>query len=426
MAIIKAARPGGSLKRLIQYVTRREKTDERLLAGVQCDPQNAYDDMMITKEMFHKTGGRQYKHFIYSFPPGEKITPEQVRDNALKLITETPALEGYQALIAVHRDRKHIHAHIVVNSVNWNRGKKLQWNKSDLSNLKERCNALSQSQGLSVPEKGNVLSAWDKDKYQTLKKGEKKKAQSWYMAIANEVIQAQRISTSRQEFMQALKEKGITTYWSDKRKYITFEDKDGHKVRNNNLEKTLKIPCSKDALNDQFKYNSRQSVDKTWTGSQTTVCANEATSTANKNHPGVHRAPQIMDGLSNLAHAVGSQLTTPQGRLGTQGVKDGEPAPRFTGDLEKYKRELAKKELERSQDEWAMGMRQSFGGSAPMIDSQENTPDTPKRPVSAPYSQAASPTNETVVPKPQRESNRHYIKNRKRGDSRDRSRGIRR
>ena len=73
-----------------------------------------------------------------------------------------------------------------------------------------------------------------------------------------------------------------------------------------------------------------------------------------------------------------------------------------------------------------MGMRQSFGGSVPMVDSQENTPDTTKGTVSAPYSQAASPMNETVIPKPQRESKRHYIKNRKRGDSRDRSRGMRR
>ena len=127
------------------------------MAGIDCDPQNAYDDMMLTKELFHKTNGRQYKHFIYSFPPGETITPEQVLENAQRLMMETPALQGYQALIAVHQDRKHIHAHIVVNSVHTETGYKLQWSKQDLADLKERCNTLSQTQGLSqCPKKGQI------------------------------------------------------------------------------------------------------------------------------------------------------------------------------------------------------------------------------------------------------------------------------
>lgn len=257
MAIIKAAQSGASLKRIINYVTQPKKTEEHLMAGIDCDPQNAYDDMMLTKELFHKTNGRQYKHFIYSFPPGEAITPEQVLENAQRLVTETPALQGYQALIAVHQDRKHIHAHIVVNSVYTETGYKLQWSKQDLADLKERCNTLSQAQGLSVPEKGPDITAWNMPKQQALSKALAGQYQSYYLEMADAISTCQSQSVSRTDFVRLMDEKGIQVTWTDKRKHITFADAEGHKVRDSNFEKTLKIPCSKDSLEAHFAENAK-------------------------------------------------------------------------------------------------------------------------------------------------------------------------
>lgn len=257
MAIIKAAQSGASLKRIINYVTQPKKTEEHLMAGIDCDPQNAYDDMMLTKELFHKTNGRQYKHFIYSFPPGEAITPEQVLENAQRLVTETPALQGYQALIAVHQDRKHIHAHIVVNSVHTETGYKLQWSKQDLADLKERCNTLSQAQGLSVPEKGPDITAWNMPKQQALSKALAGQYQSYYLEMADAISTCQSQSVSRTDFVRLMDEKGIQVTWTDKRKHITFADAEGHKVRDSNFEKTLKIPCSKDSLEAHFAENAK-------------------------------------------------------------------------------------------------------------------------------------------------------------------------
>ena len=257
MAIIKAAQSGASLKRIINYVTQPKKTEEHLMAGIDCDPQNAYDDMMLTKELFHKTNGRQYKHFIYSFPPGETITPEQVLENAQRLVMETPALQGYQALIAVHQDRKHIHAHIVVNSVHIETGYKLQWSKQDLADLKERCNTLSQAQGLSVPEKGPDITAWTMPKQQALSKALAGQYQSYYLEMADAISACQSQSVSRADFVRMMDEKGIQVTWIDKRKHITFADAEGHKVRDSNFEKTLKIPCSKDSLEAHFAENAK-------------------------------------------------------------------------------------------------------------------------------------------------------------------------
>lgn len=257
MAIIKAAQSGASLKRIINYVTQPKKTEEHLMAGIDCDPQNAYDDMMLTKELFHKTNGRQYKHFIYSFPPGEAITPEQVLENAQRLVTETPALQGYQALIAVHQDRKHIHAHIVVNSVHTETGYKLQWSKQDLADLKERCNTLSRSQGLSVPEKGPDITTWTMPKQQALSKALAGQYQSYYLELADAISTCQSQSVSRADFVRLMAEKGIQVNWTDRRKHITFVDAEGHKVRDSNFEKTLKIACSKDALEAHFAENTK-------------------------------------------------------------------------------------------------------------------------------------------------------------------------
>ena len=227
------------------------------MAGIDCDPQNAYDDMMLTKELFHKTNGRQYKHFIYSFPPGEAITPEQVLENAQRLVTETPALQCYQALIAVHLDRKHIYAHIVVNSVHAETGYKLQWSKQDLADLKERCNTLSQAQGLSVPEKGPDITAWNMPKQQALSKALAGQYQSYYLEMADAISACQNQSVSRADFVRLMDEKGIQVHWTDKRKHITFVDAEGHKVRDSNFEKTLKIPCSKDSLEAHFAENAK-------------------------------------------------------------------------------------------------------------------------------------------------------------------------
>ena len=257
MAIIKAAQSGASLKRIVNYVTQSKKTEDHLIAGIDCDPQNAYDDMMLTKELFHKTNGRQYKHFIYSFPPGEAVTPEQVLENAQRLVMETPALQGYQALIAVHQDRKHIHAHIVVNSVHTETGYKLQWSKQDLADLKERCNTLSRTQGLSVPEKGPDITAWTMPKQQALSKALAGQYQSYYLEMADAISACQSQSVSRADFVRMMDEKGIQVTWTDKRKHITFVDAEGHKVRDSNFEKTLKIPCSKDSLESHFAENAK-------------------------------------------------------------------------------------------------------------------------------------------------------------------------
>lgn len=177
MAVIKAVSSKAGIGQALDYVTKEEKTEDKLVSGLHCEPDTVKDEMQATKELWGKTGGRTYKHFVHSYHEDEHITPEQAHKNAIELAKGTEAWKGHEVLIATHIDRGHIHTHFIVNSVNFEDGHKLQWSKADLQNLKDRCNEQSRQQGLHVPEKGKTFSgeereetvAWNKETYNLLK-----------------------------------------------------------------------------------------------------------------------------------------------------------------------------------------------------------------------------------------------------------------
>ena len=51
-------------------------------------------------------------------------------------------------------------------------------------------------------------------------------------------------------------EKGWTVQWEDNRKHIVFQNGNGDKVRDTNLEKTFSMKVSKEALIDEFERNN--------------------------------------------------------------------------------------------------------------------------------------------------------------------------
>ena len=121
MAITKILYRNGGLRQAIDYITNPAKTNEQLLTDyVRCDPGYAAQQMMDTKRALGKTAGRQCYHIIQSFKPDE-ITPELVHEIARQFAAEH--LPGYEAVIATHVDKAHIHSHIVFNSVNAVTGK---------------------------------------------------------------------------------------------------------------------------------------------------------------------------------------------------------------------------------------------------------------------------------------------------------------
>ena len=272
MAVIKAVSSKAGIGQAIDYVTKEEKTEEKLVSGLHCEADTAKEEMQATKELWEKTGGRTYKHFVQSYHKDEKITPEQAHRNALQLAENTSAWKGFEVLVATHKDKKHIHTHFIVNSVNFEDGHKLQWSSADLQELKERCNAQSREQGLHVPEKGKTFEgaereetvAWKKETYQLLKQAEQGKVKSYVQDIALAVLDCKETATSRESFIRLMNERGYGVDWQDSHKYITYTDlareqagEKACKIRNNKLEKYYNMGFGKEELEHEFERNAR-------------------------------------------------------------------------------------------------------------------------------------------------------------------------
>ena len=272
MAVIKAVSSKAGIGQALDYVTKEEKTEEKLVSGLHCEADTVKDEMQATKELWGKTGGRTYKHFVQSYHEDEHITPEQAHKNAIELAKNTEAWKGHEVLIATHIDKGHIHSHFIVNSVNYETGYKLQWSKADLQELKDRCNEQSRTQGLHVPEKGKTFSgeereetvAWNKDTYNILKQAEQGKVKSYVQDIALAVLDCKETATSRQDFIERMEQRGYKTDWQDNHKYITWTDlarenagEKACKIRDNKLQKYYNMDFGKEELERGFEVNAR-------------------------------------------------------------------------------------------------------------------------------------------------------------------------
>lgn len=261
MAVIKISNSHSSLKNVINYVTKKEKTTKKLVSGINCSPECAYTEMQTTKELYSKTGGRTYKHVIQSFPPNEKVSAETAHKLAVEFAQQCPLFNGYEVLIATHVDRQHIHTHLIVNSVSFESGKKFQMSAEDLQDMKDLSDSFCRKYNLSICEKGknihgekrNTLTSDNMRKYQFLARADGKKVKSYIQSAAVAVADSLETSSTKEAFIQSMREKGFSVDWQDKHKYITFTDSEGNKVRNSNLQKTYGMEISKEELTKRFK-----------------------------------------------------------------------------------------------------------------------------------------------------------------------------
>ena len=158
-------------KQLIDYIFNPDKTEQCILTGsVNCLPDTAYEQMVETKKVFGKLGGRQSYHIIISLVPGEG-TPEELYEMTEKFVAEF--LHGeYEVVFAVHTDHEHLHSHIVFNSVNMVTGRKFQYKNGDWKHkMQPITNKLSEEYGLEImpaeyskDPKNVSRDQWEKEK----------------------------------------------------------------------------------------------------------------------------------------------------------------------------------------------------------------------------------------------------------------------
>ena len=255
MATIKAISSRASIGIAVNYITRNEKTDIKLVTGINCSPETAIDEMKLTKTFWNKNGGRQYKHYVQSFPPDEEISHETAHEIAVRLCEER--FKDFEVIIATHKDRDHVHSHIIVNSVSCIDGHKIQESRKDLQAMKDYSDRLCEEYGLSICVKNDEITAYKKEKYKALEKALTSNYKSYVLECYKAVSAAAAKGLSKEDFINILAQAGYTTSWTE-RKYITFTDKDGKKIRNSNLEKTFKEHFGKEELENGFKSNAER------------------------------------------------------------------------------------------------------------------------------------------------------------------------
>lgn len=142
--------PAAHLKNALSYIKNPEKTEENVLVGsINCLLDTAFEQMMDTKVTFGKTDKRQGYHIIISFAPGE-ATEEQALDIVARFAQEY-LKDKYEAVYAVHNDKKHMHGHIVFNSVSFETGMKHECKKGEWKHrMQPITNRLCKEYGLSI------------------------------------------------------------------------------------------------------------------------------------------------------------------------------------------------------------------------------------------------------------------------------------
>ena len=278
MAIIKAVSSKSPIKTAIAYVSKEEKTEQKLLSGYNLtSPETAYDEMQTTKEVWSKTDGRTYKHYVQSFAPDEVITPEQAHAIAKEFVESCPQFNGFEVLIATHQDREHIHTHFIINSVSFEDGHKFQQKSTELQEMKDLSDKICLEHGLSLTQKGRTFdgkereetTAYTKEQYRLLQKAEQGKVKSYVQDIALAVMGCREQANSRKHFIELMNVNGYGVVWTDSRKYITFTDlarqKQGEKqckIRNSKLEKYYHVDFSKEGLESEFADNARKQQEE--------------------------------------------------------------------------------------------------------------------------------------------------------------------
>ena len=155
----------------LHYIGNERKTApphaDSLRTGINCTVETAYAEMQATKRRWDKCGGILGYHIIHSYAPGE-VTPQEAHAAGVEFARRLLG-ERYEAVVATHLDREHLHCHIVFNSVSLVDGSKYRSDfKSYFGTLRGTSNAVSRERGLSVIEpehEGRHYTEWDAEKH---------------------------------------------------------------------------------------------------------------------------------------------------------------------------------------------------------------------------------------------------------------------
>ena len=238
------------MKSVMRYVSQMSKTlwdGQQPVSGIGCQPETAFDEFLSTKLLHHKEGGVMFYHMVQSFPKGADVDPRTAHEAARRL---AGYFEGCEVLVYTHVDRDHIHSHCIINSANFETGRKVHMADEQIQELRVRNDQICEELGLPKFQKDEQKRShgMSNAEYYTAVKGE-----SWKFELMCVIDECMRYAGSREEFLALLRAEGYSATWTDSRKNITYTTPDGRKCRDSKLHMTK---YRKENMEAEFGYRT--------------------------------------------------------------------------------------------------------------------------------------------------------------------------
>ena len=281
------------MKSVMRYVSQMSKTiwdGQQLVSGIGCQPETAFDEFLSTKLLHHKDGGVMFYHMVQSFPKGADVDPRTAHEAACRL---AGYFEGCEVLVCTHTDREHIHSHCIINSVNFETGRKVHMADEQIQELRVRNDQICEELGLPKFQRDEQKCSrgMSNAEYYTADRGE-----SWKFELMRVIDECMRCAGSREEFLILLRSEGYDATWTDGRKNVTYVTPDGRKCRDSKLhiEKYLK-----ENMEAEFGYRTEEITG----GTSSPASAVDERGTAVGNQRDGHRA-ELEGNARNAGQAV--------------------------------------------------------------------------------------------------------------------------
>ena len=214
-----------ALRDVMDYAKNDFKTEKQYyVTGINCNPDTARKEMMLTKKRFGKPGGIVAFHGYQSFVEGE-VTAEQAHWIGCEFARRVWG-DRFEVVVATHLNTDHLHNHFVINSVSYVDGMKYYDTPKTYYNiLRKISDEMCRENNLHVienPQRG-------RSKHYGEHLAEKEGRPTLRSLIRADIDRAIQISSTEGQFFKAMEDMGYTFNLNPNRKYHTLKQRDSQR-----------------------------------------------------------------------------------------------------------------------------------------------------------------------------------------------------
>ncbi|MDO4779324.1 MAG: relaxase/mobilization nuclease domain-containing protein [Tissierellia bacterium] len=256
MAVTKIHPIKTTLKKSIDYICNKEKTDDEVYVKTHlCTRELAFKEFEMTRKEFHSKTKTLAHHLIQSFMPGE-VSFEKAHEVGNNLCDSI--FDGkFEYVLATHIDKGHIHNHIIFNSVDSVEGKIYRSYYGSYMKIRNESDRICRENNLSVidsetsKEYSKVMNRVYENWYEW---NQDKQGKSYKSKLQIDINRSIKSVNSFEEFLRKMKELGYEIKFG---KHIAFKHKDKERFTRS---KTLGINFTEEKIKERIK-NKNNEID---------------------------------------------------------------------------------------------------------------------------------------------------------------------